>query len=159
MAKKPKPPSKAKLKALAIEKCKDKSGHVRPQVVIAAARNPKSILHKEFEWDEVKGHTIYLMDRARELIREARFVITYSTMQIVVPKYITDSYDKNSSYIETTTVKKKSAMAKETMLAEIIRIKGSAERSRGLAVQFGFTGMDTSFEKILDLVNMIKQQL
>jgi hypothetical protein len=153
-----KPKTKAQMRADAIEKCKDKAGRITPEAVIDAASDPKSILHKEFEWDVSKGHHIYQMDRARELIREARFIITYSTMQLAVPKYISDRYDRNSSYIETDTVKKKSIMAKETMIDEVRRIKGAAERSRALAIQFGF-GLDNSFKKILEMVTEIEEDL
>ncbi len=48
--------AKSKQKTDAIEACKDKSGRIRLEAVVEAARDIKSVLHNEFEWDVKKGH-------------------------------------------------------------------------------------------------------
>jgi len=44
------------------------------RLVIAKSRPKSSPTHHLFEWDQAKGHALYLMDRARTLVRTIRFV-------------------------------------------------------------------------------------
>lgn len=50
--------------------CKlDKSGLLRPDAVVRAARNPKSALHEYFEWDDSIAAEKWRLEQARQLIR------------------------------------------------------------------------------------------
>lgn len=37
----------------------DKNGRLTPQLVVNAAKNPKSALHSRFEWDDTKAAARY----------------------------------------------------------------------------------------------------
>lgn len=49
----------------------DKHRQLTPEIVVRDARKPSSPLHSEFEWDPAAAHEIYLIDRARAIIRAA----------------------------------------------------------------------------------------
>lgn len=53
-----------------IEEMLDAGGELTTEQILAEARKKTSPLHEAFEWDAKKAHNIYLMDRARSLIRE-----------------------------------------------------------------------------------------
>jgi len=148
--------TKLQQKAAAIAACKDKKGRVRPEYVIEAAKNKTNILHGEFEWDQSKGHMIYLMDRAKELIREVKFVVTYQDIKLAAPFYVSDVTDLGSSYIETTEIKRKSVKAKEVLADEMARVKASLRRAHTMAIHFG---LDDLWEEMTNLIVEIEKRL
>lgn len=60
---------KAKVRAR-IEELLENGAELTTEAILAEARKKDSPLHDEFEWDAKKAHQIYLMDKARALIRE-----------------------------------------------------------------------------------------
>src|SRR4051794_38416660 len=112
MAKKPETISKLERKKREIEACQDGRGRVTPDAVIEAAKNPKSALHGEFEWDVTKAAYQHWTDTARRLIREVRLVVTYEDIRIAAPYYIADPGTDESSYIQTSKIAGKHAAAK-----------------------------------------------
>jgi hypothetical protein len=48
------------------------NGRLTPSAVVEAATNPKSPLHRHFEWDNAKAAAAYRIDQAREIIRVIR---------------------------------------------------------------------------------------
>lgn len=148
--------TKAQMKAAAIASCKDKYGRIRPEYVVELARDSHSILHHEFEWNMQKGHQIYLIERAKELIREVKFPVTYKNVKLAVPRYISDNADKTSSYIETTSIRKQSAKAKEILADEMVRVRSSLHRAHVIALQFGIGSL---WEEMIDLVVKIEKEL
>lgn len=44
-------------------------GELTPIMVVEAARNPRNLLHKHFEWNDEKAAAAYRLDQARNLIR------------------------------------------------------------------------------------------
>jgi hypothetical protein len=49
-------------------------GQLHPQNVVEDARDPKSLLHPHFEWDDKKAAELHRVDQARALIRSIRVV-------------------------------------------------------------------------------------
>jgi hypothetical protein len=49
-------------------------GSLHPQDVVASARDPKSVLHAHFEWDDKKAAELHRTDQARALIRSIRVI-------------------------------------------------------------------------------------
>ena len=47
---------------------KSADGMLRASAVVKAAENPKSALHKRFEWDDSKAAKLYRMEQARSTI-------------------------------------------------------------------------------------------
>lgn len=44
-------------------------GRLTPRSVVKAAENPRSVLHKHFEWDDAKAANAFRLDQARGIIR------------------------------------------------------------------------------------------
>jgi len=148
VAKKSPEETKAGLKKRAIEACADRKGRVTPDAVIEAAKNPKSILHKEFEWDVDKAAHAHWTDTARRLIREVRLIVQYDDVKIVAPYYIADAGTDESAYVPTSKVADRHAAAQRALVDELARIKGAIHRATSLAAVFGLT---SNFERMLDL--------
>lgn len=49
-------------------------GSLHPQDVVTGARDPKSVLHPHFEWNDAKAAEAHRMDQARALIRSIRVI-------------------------------------------------------------------------------------
>lgn len=60
---------KAEIRAR-IEEMLEAGSELTTEAILNEARKKTSPLHDAFEWDAKKAHSIYLMDRARALIRE-----------------------------------------------------------------------------------------
>ena len=52
----------------------ESGGQLHPQAVVAGARDPRSVLHPHFEWDDKKAADAHRMDQARALIRSIRII-------------------------------------------------------------------------------------
>ena len=52
----------------------ESGGQLHPQAVVAGARDPKSVLHPHFEWNDAKAAEAHRMDQARALIRSIRVI-------------------------------------------------------------------------------------
>jgi hypothetical protein len=48
------------------------NGSLTPQAVVEAARNPRHVLHKHFEWDDATAAEAYRIEQARGIIRVIR---------------------------------------------------------------------------------------
>jgi hypothetical protein len=148
MATKKKVPTKIELRKKAIEGCQDSKGRVTPDAVIEAAKDPKSILHGEFEWNVDKAAYKSWTETARRLIREVRLIVEYQDVRVVAPYYIADPGTDESSYIQTSKIANKHASAQRALADELARIKGAIQRATAMAAVFGLT---SNFERMLDL--------
>jgi hypothetical protein len=154
--KKKKALTRLELKAKAIAECKDRAGRIRPENVVAAARHPNSILHNEFEWDDAEAAARHRMDRARQLIREVKLVVTYHNMKVAVPFYVSDVTDDSASYVEVARVAKKASVARKTLKDEMARIQSAIRRGHALAIMFN---LEATFEKMLHLAIEVERRL
>ena len=50
-------------------------GYLSPGNIVDAARNPKSVLHDEFDWDDHSAADSYRLAQARALVRRVKFTI------------------------------------------------------------------------------------
>lgn len=50
-------------------------GVLRPEDVVEFARDPKTALHKKFEWDDTEAARLYRLEEARGIIRVAVSVV------------------------------------------------------------------------------------
>jgi folylpolyglutamate synthase/dihydropteroate synthase len=47
----------------------DNAGRLKPKNVVEAARDPKHVMHRHFEWDDRKAADAHRLDQARAIIR------------------------------------------------------------------------------------------
>jgi len=149
--------TKLELKAQAIAACRDTNGRITPKAVWLAARNPKSILHGEFEWNIEKAAEDAWNMRARELIREVTVFITRADdSKIIIPYYISDPSTNESAYVPTARIAKSASKSARVLQQEIDRIRGSIHRALGLAIAFG---LENRFERMLSELIEAEQTL
>lgn len=141
-------PSKLSLKKAAIQACEDGKGHVTPESVVEAAKDPANILHGEFEWNLEQAAHKHWLDTARKLIREVKLTFVFEDVSLVAPHYITDPGSDLPRYIETTRVAKKHTMAKRALSDELARVVGAIRRATSLSAAFNLT---SNFERMLAL--------
>lgn len=138
----------------AIEALKDKNGRITPQAVVTAARNKRSPLHSQFEWDDEKAADKQRLDRARELIVTYVTVVTGSSVKkFAVPAYVRDPRAESAQqgYISLTGPEMTRQNAEHVLLAEIERCEGSITRARNVAgaLDSKFPGLSARLESLL----------
>ena len=55
-----------------LQRLYDTHGQLTPQVVLTAARSPKSPLHMEFDWDEKSAANSWRLEQAQRLIQRVK---------------------------------------------------------------------------------------
>ena len=153
--------TRAEMKALrdAIAACEDRSGRVRPERVVEAARDPKSVLHKKFQWDIKKAAMAHWLETAQRLIREVKLEIVIENVRFSSPFYVADPSTKDSAYVETTAIAKKEELAEQVLLDEVARIEGAVERARGVAMVFGLrTHFEQMLEKVIEINRVVRHR-
>lgn len=130
-----KKPTRLAVKAAAIAACRVR-GRITPAAVVVAARDPKNPLHREFNWDVDKAAMAHWLDRARDLIREVRLVLTVENVRIAAPYYVSDPATLSASYIETSMAARKESTAHAVLLDELARITGAIGRAIQLSIVF-----------------------
>lgn len=90
----------------AIEATADAHGHITPEGVVNAARDPKSPLHCKFEWDDGIAAEQYRRDQARTLIRKLTFVTADTTHKLYPAiRYVHDPQEPfKQGYRSTLTI-------------------------------------------------------
>jgi hypothetical protein len=70
-----------------------KFGGLTAQLVLDDAKDPASVLHKHFEWDDAKAATLQRLERAGGLIRSFHLIVRTSTDDRVnVRSFLHDRY-------------------------------------------------------------------
>lgn len=140
----------------AIKACRDRYGRILPKNIVAAARNPKSILHDDFEWDDKKAAHQQRLERAQELILEVKLEVVVGKRTIAAPYYVSDPSTNESAYIPTTVAAKDVEIAENVLLAELRRIESQIMRARALAIAFDLA---EHFDRMLDSVVEVRGRL
>lgn len=110
----------------------ERNGKIDPHDVIDEARDPDSVLHSHFEWDDTKAAEAYRMDQARTLIRSVRFEVIYEDRVFKPVRYVAERSEDVTSYLvlpRIRTLKK----SNEVLLHEIRAMHGHAARVAGIA--------------------------
>lgn len=120
-----------------IASCADRQHRITPDAVVERARDPQSVLHNEFEWDDALAAKQARLDRARELIREVRVMVEVEEVRISAPFYVVDPSAKSPAYKATTLVARKREDALEVLRDELSRVVGALNRGTSLSLIFG----------------------
>lgn len=73
-----------------VEMSEDQGGTLTPSEVVNKARDPRSILHPCFEWDNAVGGEKHRIQQARNLISMVRVKIYTRTTVLQAPRFIRD---------------------------------------------------------------------
>lgn len=110
-------------------------GRIRPDDVVADARDPTSPLHDRFEWDVQKAAHTHWLDTARELIRAVRVSITTDTTVVSSVAYVRDpsvSSDEQG-YVSVASLRSNEDLSREAIVYEFSRAQGALTRAREIA--------------------------
>lgn len=127
-------------KADFIRSLADETGHISPHIVLAAGRDPASIIHEDFTWDDANAGERYRLDEAAKLIKLVKLEFVISRTTCIAPHYAIDPIapPRARSYIELTRVALDPDMARQVIDAELERITAQIKRLRGMAAVIGF---------------------
>jgi hypothetical protein len=145
----------AKNKAAAIRSLSDGEGYIEPAVVVEEARDPASILHDEFEWDDAVAAEQHRLDTARGLIRFVRLEVEIEETTVIAPYYVTDPTrpPRTQRYVELNRVARDREVAARVLSDELDRILAAIRRATNVAAVLG---MSPELEAMLDEVNRVR---
>jgi hypothetical protein len=114
-------------------------GRLTAEAIVEDARNPESILHECFEWDDSIAAELYRIEQARAMVRSVRVeTVTEGGNSYMVPVFIRDpeSEPREQGYVGVETVRARHEEI-DALKSEIARAAGILERIVGLAVALG----------------------
>lgn len=112
-----------------------KQGHLTPQFVVEAAKNPKSELHDYFQWDDGEAANQYRLMQARFLIRTVKLeIVREETEKREVKLEVTRAFVSppsirgKKSYVTLKKAMDSAEMRKELIDRAIIELNGIKKR-------------------------------
>lgn len=131
------------------------SGRIRPDDVVADARDPSSPLHERFEWDVEKAAQAHWLDTARELIRAVRVTITTDTTIVSSVAYVRDPTMESDEqgYVSVASLRDDQDLAREAIVYEFARAAGALRRAREVAAALN---MQKEVESLISRVERVK---
>jgi hypothetical protein len=129
------PPVRAALLALS----EVHGGRLEPDIVLEAARDERSPLHGEFEWDTEEAAYRWRLEQARALIRSVRVVVTVEDHEYSVPVFVRDPEMgvRKQGYVTLDRLKLQADVAREALVAEFGRVVAALDRARAVAIGLG----------------------
>jgi hypothetical protein len=117
----------------------EQNKRLTPEMVVADARDPDSILHSHFNWDVEKAANEYWLDRARQLIRSVKLVISTETVSLSCVAYVRNPElpEGEQGYVQVDQVRSDAEMARAVLVDEFAKAAAALTRARALAAVFG----------------------
>ncbi len=135
-----------------------KHGRLTPLMVVDDARDPKSPLHAEFEWDDSLAGEKWRQQQARVLIHSVRVETTIDETVVRQIAYVRDPNCESDEqgYVSVQRLKMDPKSAREALLYEIGRAESMFERAKEVAFVLGLESevdsILTGIERLHDLV-------
>lgn len=132
--------TKAKAIEEAIKSLADANGgRVTPAMVVDAARNPASVLHDQFDWNDASAAEKNRLDTARTLIRSVKVIVKNETMVLATPLALRDvTVDPGQQgYILTANLLNDEEAARLTILRYFTQAQGAMNKAREVAAALG----------------------
>jgi len=125
-----------------------------PDIVLADAKSPKSLLHGEFEWDDKKASHEYRVEQARQLIRNVVYVYRTEHIVLKAPAYIRDpdAEPKTQGYLSVAKVSSDSEISRRALINELKAVAAALGRANSLAAVFGLEAECAALRSQLDLL-------
>jgi hypothetical protein len=105
-----------------IEALSGSGGDISPQDVVNDARNPKSPLHNEFEWDDTEAAKQYRLEQARYILRSYSAVWVEESVEVKSVAMVSLEADNTAVYRSSRKVLSNKALRekwKEQALREL----------------------------------------
>lgn len=122
----------------AIDALADSQGTVTPDSVVAAAKNPNSVLHDHFEWNDARAAHQHRLEIARYLIRSVHYYSVDRTDRTISQiNYVHDPRTRSQGYITLRSAADNKVLQTEIQLAEVMRLLAQAGRTHEVFVGLG----------------------
>jgi len=146
------------LKLKALQQIEAASGVLTPEAVIEAAKNPESVLHDAFTWDDTEAAHSFRLYQARKLISSVKVQINTESRTISTVFYVRDpSAAKDlQGYVSLNRLRNDEELAREALLQEFSRVASMLERARHLASALQ---MEAEIENLLTTVRSIHERI
>lgn len=135
-------------------------GRLRPEDVVADAKDEQSPLHDQFTWDDKRAAHKRRLDEARTLIHSVDYVIRTERYVIECPVYVRDPAcaPKEQGYIAVARVRNNEDAAREVLVEEFTRVAGFLRRARELAKALNLDHeVDRLLSGVLDLRATVRE--
>jgi len=87
-----------------LHQLEDAVGGASPEKIVEDARDPKSPLHAEFEWDDTLAAHEYRLEQARYVVRAVEAEWTYEETKVRTSAYVAVAQGSKTPYRETRRV-------------------------------------------------------
>lgn len=123
----------------ALQRIEDQHGRITPDLVVTAAKNPKSVLHAEFEWDVHKAAQQHWIDKARDLIRSIIVTVQVEDKAVQVNYYVRDPERDahEQGYRSIMSIRKEPEPSRILLLHEFAQAEANLERAEKIALVVG----------------------
>lgn len=133
-------------------------GRLTPDLVLAEAENPDSVLHNLFEWnDSIAAHQ-HRIAQARAIITSVRVVITTENRKISTVYYVRDpdAEPTEQGYVSIDKLKSNRELAKESIVMEFARASAYLQRAKYHAEALSMTD---DIDALISGINEFKKRL
>lgn len=146
-----------------LKKLSDRHGRITPEIVVEAARDPKSPLHREFDWNDVTAANAARMDRARQLITTVTVLVIRKKERISSVYYVRDPRKgpREQGYVSLSAPDLRRNDATDIMMSELDRCEAAIDRARGVVsvLDGRFPGLREDLEGLLDEVVRVRSRM
>ena len=133
-------------------------GRLTPDLVVQEAKDPDSILHNLFEWDDAEAGHQHRLFQARQIITSVRVVITTENKKISTVYYVRDpeAGSNEQGYVSIDKLKTDKDLARESIVLEFSRATAYLQRAKNHAQALG---LEDDIESLILDVEELKGRL
>lgn len=146
-----------------LNRLSSKHGRITPDIVVKAAEDERSPLHREFEWDNAKAAHTARLDRARALITFVTVTVIRRKEKITSVFYVRDPRRgaREQGYVSLSAPDLRRNDAVDIVTSEFDRCEAAIERARGVAMVLDgrFPGLRDDLEGLLSEVLRLRKRM
>jgi hypothetical protein len=141
-----------------LRKIQDRTGRLTAELIVNTARDPKHLLHGQFEWDNSIAGEQWRIVQARRLIRRVETIYVVNNYEIRTVAYVRDpSVDPaDQGYRSVIHLAKEPDDARVAVLAEFGRVAAYLKRARDVSTALGYAD---EIERILNRVMRLRNRI
>ena len=135
-------------------------GRLTPDAVVDDAKDKKSPLHDQFEWDDSKAAAAHRLAQARRLIVSVLVTTTTTTTIVEAPYYVRDpnAASNEQGYVSVPTLRSDQDYARAALIDAFKSAGDMLRRARELAIVLEMhEEVDTLINGVLDLRQRVEQ--
>jgi hypothetical protein len=133
-------------------------GSLTPTLVVEVAKNPKSVLHHLFEWNDTKAGVSFRIAQARSIITSVKINIITETRRVSAVSYVRDPRlaSDQQGYISVSTLRTDKDLAKESIKYEFQRAYAHLHRAK---IHAEILGMEDQVSSLLNTFEDVRETM